>query len=514
MIKILDCTLRDGGYNNDWKFGERFINLVTSNLTRSKVDIIELGYLSSKEDHFEGRTIFNVRSQYINYINKSLEQDYALMINHGEADTTTIKSQIDKSIIIRYAFHTDDYINALESCKNLISEGYRIFLQPMVTINYSKNEFINLIIWSNENNPEALYIVDSFGSLTLSKLNDLLSTILEFASPNIQLGLHSHDNKGLSLTLASKFIEFTNSNKINGVIDSSILGMGRGAGNLRTEQLIDLIEQEFKSKYFLSPIYAVIDEYFINNVRKITWGHSLIMLISANYNVHPNYAIFLDDLGLLDHNDLDEIISKIPSDKKARFDKNYISTLYKAYITKRAVENDVILKINDRKVFLIAPGNSFISNQVIEKNNDDLVMSVNFIPEKIDVDYAFFSKAKRLNTNSVTSNIVITANIDSRELRHHLEANDLGLTIVDIGKLMNEIAGVEDNAGLMAIKLLVKSNVKEIVLVGFDGYSERENYLSESTYSVGHSLNRIKELNEGISKGILLFSELINISKQ
>jgi len=195
-IKVLDCTLRDGGYINDWEFGKENIKKIVNYLTQSEIDIIECGFLSNKREYDEERSIFDTVERFTNFLPKNKNnQLYVCMVNYGEYKSEDIPNY-DKTKLdgIRVAFHKKDKEKAVELCKSIKEKGYKLFIQPMVTINYTDKEIIKLVEIFNEIKPYAFYIADSFGVMKKNDLLRMFYLIDNNLDKKIKFGYHSHNN--------------------------------------------------------------------------------------------------------------------------------------------------------------------------------------------------------------------------------------------------------------------------------------------------------------------------------
>jgi len=175
MIKVLDCTLRDGGYINDWKFKNYQITEILNSLKNSNIDVIECGYLNDKKSQFNDTTLFKDTKIIDKFIKNIDNAQKVVMINHGDYDVKNLPHK-DKTCIdgIRLAFHKDKLDSAVEESKKIVDLGYKLYFQPMVTKNYTDLEFLSMIQKVNEFVPSAFYIVDSFGSMTLDEFHKYL----------------------------------------------------------------------------------------------------------------------------------------------------------------------------------------------------------------------------------------------------------------------------------------------------------------------------------------------------
>ena len=330
VLKILDCTLRDGGYCNNWQFGIDNILKITKNLEEANIDLIECGFLNNKETKDINRTIYpNIEDASKILSNKASK--YILMINCGEYNISDLPEYNNDLIKgIRYTFHKKNLEIAISECEEIISKGYQLYMQPMVSNEYSDEEFINLINKTNKIKPYAFYIVDSFGTMNDLELERLLSLVKKNLLSDIWLGFHSHNNLQLSFANSLYFIKKTLDRNL--IIDSTVYGMGRGAGNLNTELFLEYANKNLNKEYKLTPILDIVDilkDFFEQN----PWGFSIPYYISALNRVHPNYAHYLINRNL-SNQEINKIISLINKHKRTYFDKKYIEELSNNYLKK------------------------------------------------------------------------------------------------------------------------------------------------------------------------------------
>ncbi|GFH41883.1 hypothetical protein Hs30E_04340 [Lactococcus hodotermopsidis] len=494
-ISILDCTLRDGGYVNGWNFGFDNTRKVIRGLVASDLDIIEIGYLSQKKERKIGKTIYNTFPE----MNEVLPNDrgnkmFVVMINYGEYNIEDIPEYDGSSINgIRIVFHKKDIEGAAEYCKILSEKGYRVFFQPMVAMSFTDDEFLETLKKANEIKPYAFYIVDSFGVMNQQDLMRFYYLSHNNLKKEIALGYHSHNNLQLAYSNAQSFATLVTDRNL--ILDSSIYGMGRGAGNLNTELFAQFLNKAKGKNYIIEPILKVIDEVIAKEHEKNFWGYSLPFYISAKHNVHPNYASYLDDKNTLTFEGLDTIISRIEGEKKNGFYPDYIENLYLAYMSEGEENeyriNELTEKLSNKSVLLVGPGKSAKEElDKVEKfisEKDIIIISINHEYSLVS-DYIFLSNIRRLSSLSkkVADRLIVTSNVPVKDF----------FLKVDYVKLLNEVSTVEDNAGLMAIRLLERLGVKSIYLAGIDGYSvdarlnyADENYMFEMKQKVRHLMN-------------------------
>ena len=509
-IKILDCTLRDGGYCNDWNFGFDNEKKIIQKIKNSDIDLIECGFLTNKKEYDKDHSVFNELEQIKLILPpERSDEKYVVMMNYGEYNVDILPYRNDKNIDgIRIAFHKKNMADALDIAKRIKEKGYLVFIQAMVSLNYTNEEFIDLINLVNEVSPYAFYIVDSFGCMKEKDLLTLYNTVDKYLNKEIIIGFHSHNNMQLAYSNALKLIEIANRDLI---IDTSVYGMGRGAGNLNTELFIESLNEKYNKNYKLDEILVIIDEVLNDFYEKKPWGYSLPNYISAFNNVHPNYANFLDEKKTLTIKEMNDIIKMIPEDKKVVYDKICIDNIYKEYMSSNIIdttnEKRFIDTLKGKNVVLIAPGKSAYNEfdkikSKIEK--DDIVISVNFEYDLINTNFIFLSNLRRYRelSDKNKNKLIVSSNIktDNQYLRVKYE------------DLINNEPYVNDNAGLMAIKLLINKNVKNIYLVGFDGYSHEtnENY-GKDELEIKMKNEYLDNINNGMNKMLQVYNKKTNI---
>jgi len=255
----LDCTLRDGGYCNNWNFGKKNIHRIISALLRADIDIVECGFVTEKIKPDSNITKFLSLESIVQILpDDKGNKLFVCMINYGDYPIESIPAFNGGMDGIRVAFHKGDMMEAIDYCKRILEKGYKVFLQPMASLNYTDKEFMDLIHLSNEISPYAFYIVDSFGGMKEHDLLRLYYLVEHELDKEIKIGFHSHNNMQLAYSNAKSLINIKTQRQL--IIDSSIYGMGRGAGNLNTELLIEYMNNVEGTNYNLQPLLVVIDQ--------------------------------------------------------------------------------------------------------------------------------------------------------------------------------------------------------------------------------------------------------------
>ena len=509
MVEILDCTLRDGGYVNNWNFSNSQINKIINSLGKSNIDIIELGYLNDREGVNLNSTLFDsLKSVDIAIGELDLTSQLVIMIDLFTVDVDKLphksKTRVDG---IRLAFHQKDTNEAVLASKKIISLGYQLFFQPMVTKNYNGNEFTALIKKANVLNVYAFYVVDSFGSMTLSEFQKYINLADNNLDKGIKLGYHSHNNMQLAFSNAIDLCTSSIDREV--ILDSSIYGMGRGAGNLNTELIIDYLNTTSKYKYEVMPLLGVIDEILAYYFKKNSWGFSPTQYLSASLDCHPNYASYLVNKKTTHIVDIRQILDKIPLEKRNSFNKQIADNLYKEYLlTDKSKAKGQLNISSDKKILLVASGSSVNDSLALIKNkvasDNYVVVALNHKPQ-FNCDYYFFSNQQRFDefTNELPlEKQVITTNIRSEILID---------TVISLKNIVYIEKNFVTNVAMLMINYLILNGIKKVEIAGLDGYQTgRNNYAYDET-NVIENENLFKELNEAIRDSLLQLKDTINI---
>jgi len=211
VIKLLDCTLRDGGYINNWKFGKREISELCRCLVEARTDIIEVGFLTDLE-HTEDDALYSNCEEIRAVCNKKEKSMLAAMIALGEKEMNPEllePAETSPLDIVRITFHRDEaeITRAISYAKCLMDKGYKVCMQPVGTTSYLDKQLIELIEKINELKPWAFYLVDTLGILCKEELLRFIYLIDYNLALGIKLGFHSHNNLQMSFANAQQIIE-------------------------------------------------------------------------------------------------------------------------------------------------------------------------------------------------------------------------------------------------------------------------------------------------------------------
>ena len=330
-IKVLDCTLRDGGYINNWTFGVENAGVMIQLMLESKIDYVEIGFITT-EKSFDNQTLFTSFNKIKDFLPDKCYKDSLLgMVTYGKFPIENIPDVSESPIGgIRVIFKKHQQEDALEYCRNIKEKGYRLFINPTFTDQYSEEEFLLLIKKIEKINPYSIAIVDSMGAMKEKDISHLYNVIDKNLNSNIALCFHSHDNMQLSFSNSQYLIKNCKNREL--IVDSTLFGMGRGAGNLSTEVIIGYLNYNFDCKYDINLINKLVDEYINPIFAETPWGYSIPYYLAATNHCHPNYAKYLIDRHVGQIALINNLLQSIPMDKKAIYDVSIIENIYNSRI--------------------------------------------------------------------------------------------------------------------------------------------------------------------------------------
>lgn len=323
-IYLLDCTLRDGGYINDWEFSRGIYDAVSSELQLANVDFIELGIMGSHDaDHF--KTKFRSLEE-IPIPKKTGGSLFTVMMTGTEYKKMTISEHdVENSVdALRYAFFKADVKDALEHMRVLIAKGYKVFAQTMATFQYSDDELIALVKEINKIKPYAFYIVDSFGTLYPEDIKRLYHVVDDVMNKNILFGIHAHNNLQMANANAITFITEAKDRDI--IVDGSIYGMGRGAGNAQTEVLMHYLNKD-GDIYGEDKVWQLYTDRFADIRKQFDWGYLPEQFLVSKYKTNPAYVWYLSRKGITDFHKIKEVLEQIPEEKRYTLFKDEVEKI-------------------------------------------------------------------------------------------------------------------------------------------------------------------------------------------
>lgn len=492
---VLDCTFRDGGYYNLWRFKLDKVQSYLYKISESGINFVEIGFrfLGNNKSYYGD--LAYCKESYLSKINIPKNITLAVMLNASEIvklgndwkktfNTLFVNQKKSKVKIIRIATHYSEFFLIVEQIKYLKSIGYRIFVNLM-QINRISNS--NLKFFLNFLNKlkciEVFYFADSFGCLREKDVKKICKFVKIYWKKSF--GIHAHDNCGFALQNTLEALK-------NGAtwVDSTIQGMGRGAGNVKSEVLLnEILYQKIKKiKFKLDPVYHLSQGYFLKLKHKYQWGTSIYYSLAANSSIHPTYIQELLVDNRYSHSQILDAINIIKRNKQsASFNANFLTDLLSNKISKDFWNVKDYFK--GKTVLIIGQGNSIKKNKnkILDfiKKNKCIVFCLNINKSFLNknfyyivsnesraiVDQGQYKYAKKFIMPINRLNKILDFNkILKRKIKNYgLIINKKKISVhSSYAELPNSLA-----IGY-ALSICKAASVKKVYLVGFDGYKHNQ----------------------------------------
>lgn len=520
-VKLLDCTLRDGGYVNDWEFGQDNLVTILERLINGNVDIIEVGFLDQRREFDINRSIMPNTGCVQKIYGKVDKKDSMIvaMIDYGTCGIENLQ-RCEESYLdgIRVIFKKHMMHEAIAFCREVKALGYKVFTQAVSITSYSDEELKELITLVNQLEPYAVSMVDTYGLLYKDNLLHYFELMDQYLDLGIGLGYHSHNNFQLAYSNCMEVIRKKLKREV--VVDATLYGMGKSAGNAPIELVSMYLNETYGKKYDNNQLLEAIDGSIMRLYKKYGWGYNFFFYISASNHCHPNYVQYLMDKHTLSIKSINEILDKIEPEKKLLYNQDCIEQLYYEYQKEEFDDNKDRKKLSGeltgKKILILGPGKTLalektkIKEYILE--DKPIVISINHIPEFYKVDYVFLSNARRyihlLNVLQDEANInvkvIATSNVTKTKGKFSYNLNN--------SVLLDYKAEIIDNSFVMLLKVLAEMPAEEIICAGLDGYSKtEENYLN-SDMEYWFTRRKADELNEYVKRQLPIIRSKIKVN--
>jgi len=338
-IQLLECTIRDGclGLEDAWNNGIANIQLSESErkqlgelIASSGIDIVEIGSIQITENDRSGFAIYQNIEEVSNYIPNNLKSSQQCVALFRGPDTLFNDIPYKKDsmvdgvrVILRYS----ELKKSLDFCSILADKGFKVYIQPMVTSRYSEKELELIIQYANAMNAYALYFVDSYGYMMPEDVLRFCQKYDSLLEANIKIGFHAHNNINMAFSNAITFLNFPTERDI--ILDSTMTGMGQGAGNLQTEIIAAYLIRKYGKRYNYNAVLEACDFVERYNESGI-WGYSVMRFIPAIHGAAYKYATYLRkkcNLSYTQIHKLFKILDTMPDDIRYRYTKENVLNL-------------------------------------------------------------------------------------------------------------------------------------------------------------------------------------------
>ncbi len=469
-VKLLDCTLRDGGYINGWRWGFAPARDIIAALTRAGTDIVEVGFLRNVAGYDPDVPTCN----RIEELNRLLPANprrtiYSGMAMRSNYDIAKLAPYDGSGIeMIRITAHDYDIREGMDFAREVKARGYKLAVNPINIMGYSDADLLWILDEVNKIHPYQFSIVDTFGSMRRRDLERIACLVDHNLAPDIRVGLHLHENMSLSFCLAQQFIDLHLPRDIT--VDASLMGMGRIPGNLPIELTADYLNEAAGAHYDIDELMDAIQDHIAPLKGETQWGYTPAYFLSARFNLHRDYAEHYLAKGDLTNRDINHILSGFDRAKATAYDPAYADRLYREYQSRRVDDADAMARLSaafgGRRVLVLAPGASLAGaagRQAVadaRANGADVTVAANFVPDFVLPDFTFYTNSRRFEHTEAFPCPVIAAS--------NLRAENAAFTVG-----YDRLAGafpLGANSVLMLLRLLKDCGAAEVLLAGADGY--------------------------------------------
>ncbi len=294
-LKVLDCTIRDGGLINDHQFDNDLVKATYEACVEAGLDYMEIGYRNSKrlfstKDYgpFRHSDEEEIRKITGDHDAEATGLKLAVMADAGKSDWRTDILPSDESVVdmIRVACYVDQIPEAAEMINDAHDKGYETSCNLMAISTVQQAEIEQALEIIAKTPVDVVCVVDSFGALYREQIDILVrSYMAALEGTNKHVGIHTHNNQQLAFANTIEAI-ILGANRI----DATMAGLGRGAGNCPMELLIGFLRNP---KFKRRPIYQLLQDHFVKLRQKLEWGALIPYNITGQHNQHPREAMAL-----------------------------------------------------------------------------------------------------------------------------------------------------------------------------------------------------------------------------
>ncbi len=486
----IDCTLRDGGYYNYWNFSDEFVKNYLLALSVAKINYVEIGFRLLENNGFKGAYAF-CNDDFLNNLDIPAGIKVAIMINSDDLISDNklnieslkllvpLDSKNSKVDLLRIACKFDDFEIIAPAFKILKQKGYKTAVNIMQISKTREDQLKKISTIASKNDVDIIYLADSFGSLIPDDIVDIVDLLKESWSG--QIGFHAHDNKGFALINTLKAIE-------NGIVwvDSTINGMGRGAGNTKTEELVLSLDRYKKDKSNLIPLLKMINNDFTKLKKKYLWGTNSYYFMAADYSIHPTYIQTILSDGRFKEEDILSVINYLECEDSTKFISHKLESSKNFYHGEAIGTFSPITILNNKDVLIIGSSKNLEHHRkALEdfiRKHKPVVIALNACSQIDDslIDYRIACNPMRLMADldiylGLTQPLITPLSMLPKSLSRKLKGKkvlDYGIGISKDGFEFHKNYGIIPNQLVFAyvLSFIASGKANKAFLSGFEGY--------------------------------------------
>ena len=466
-MKILDCTIRDGGYYTNWDFDKDLIKTYCKSMELSPIDYVEIGYRSTPLEGYLGEYFYCP-----DFVMKELKEimpskKLAIILNEKDIRASHVPELLNPCIgyitMVRIAVDPANFKRAIELARAIKIIGFEVAFNVMYMSEWKEdNSFLDLLE-GLDNTIDYFYMVDSFGGVFQEDVKEIIDLVK--SKTNVKLGFHAHNN--LEMALANTITAMSEGCEI---VDATITGMGRGAGNLRTELLLTYFDSKGYEGINLGDLSSTVT-LFEEMKMNYGWGTNLPYMFSGAYSL-PQKQV-MEWIGM-NRYPIASIVNALHN-KKSSVDDN---------LSLPILENDV----KNKNVLIVGGGNTVLENEqalrVFLQQNKDLKV--------VHTGLKYISNFKKVENDQYYSLVgfegdkllefINGVDVSNKKFVYPPHPRKMGTLIPE--KTMSssyelstiDFTKVTDDSPLaIAIQIAINLEVDNIYFIGFDGYDTNIN---------------------------------------
>ena len=493
-IKLLDCTLRDGGYYNNWDFSPDLIKEYLEAMISIQADFVEIGFRFINNNDFKGGCAFST-DDYINSLNipNKLKNKIGVMVNgsdilsqgnsktdvHKVLEEIFVPKQQSPVSLVRIACHINEFEDCLPAAIWLKDQGYKVGFNLMQINNADEGKIAELLKLANTHPIDVLYFADSMGSLNTQQITTIVNTFKNNWCGAI--GIHAHDSMGNAVNNSMQAVN-------DGVswVDCTVTGMGRGPGNAQTEYLSIELDSYRKLNTSKTKLLKLIRNHFKPLKEQYDWGINPYYYLAGKHNIHPTYIQKMITDTRYNEEDIMSVIDYLQKQGGGKFNPDVLETArnFHSDKTKGTWEPEKIIKNNS--VLIIGAGPGTVRHRVVIesyiKKHNPFVIALNTQksisealinaraachPVRILADYQ-----EHLNSPQP---LIVPVSMLPNDVKQKLKQGkllDFGIAIDVNGFVFNDNNCTLPNLLVLSYALAIATSGKarQILLAGFDGY--------------------------------------------
>ena len=489
-MKLLDCTLRDGGYYTNWDFDKELVKNYCKSMESLPIDYVEVGYRSVPLDGYLGE-YFYCPDFVLNELKEMMPSKKLVIILDEKNIRSSHVSELLKPCIelidmVRIAVNPVNFSRAIELAKEVKKMGFEVAFNVMYMSEWKENNsFLDLLVGLDKT-IDYFYMVDSFGGIFQEELIEIINLVK--SKTNVKLGFHGHNN--LEMALGNTI---TALNEGCEIVDATITGMGRGAGNLRTELFLIYLNKKEKINISFDNLSSTVS-LFEEMKKNYSWGTSLPYMFSGAYSL-PQKDV-MEWIGM-NRYPIVSIVNALNNKKNSLEDNLNLP--------------DLLIDETCDKVLVIGGGNSVKENEkalkVFIKQNENIKV--------VHTGLKYLSTFKKLINDQFYALVgfegdklldsIKDLNISNKKFVYPPHPRKMG-TLIPKETLSSsfQLSNIDftkaslDSPLAIAIQLAINLNASNIYFIGFDGYDTKINKgqfkLVQENQNVFYDLLKIKNI--------------------